>query len=138
MEEGLEMLASVKKVIGVPVLTDIHTPEQCAAAAQVCDVLQIPALLCRQTDLILAAGHTAAKINVKKGQFLAPWDMQNIVTKIESTGNERIMLTERGTSFGYKNWVHWPGLRNQATISYLAKSDVAMTVACALLLKSAN
>ena len=105
MEEGLEMLASVKKSIGVPVLTDIHTPEQCAAAAQVCDVLQIPALLCRQTDLILAAGHTGAAINVKKGQFLAPWDMQNIVTKIESTGNERIMLTERGTSFGYNTLV---------------------------------
>ena len=105
MEEGLEMLASVKKAIGVPVLTDIHTPEQCAAAAQVCDVLQIPALLCRQTDLILAAGHTGAAINVKKGQFLAPWDMQNIVTKIESTGNERIMLTERGTSFGYNTLV---------------------------------
>ena len=105
MEEGLEMLASVKSAIGVPVLTDVHTPEQCAAAAAVCDILQIPALLCRQTDLILAAGKTGAAINVKKGQFLAPWDMQNIVTKIESTGNERILLTERGTSFGYNTLV---------------------------------
>jgi len=105
MEEGLAMLASVKSALNVPVLTDIHTPEQCATAAEVCDVLQIPALLCRQTDLILAAGETGAAINVKKGQFLAPWDMQNIVTKIESTGNERILLTERGTSFGYNTLV---------------------------------
>ena len=105
MEEGLEMLASVKSAIGVPVLTDIHTPEQCSAAAEVCEVLQIPALLCRQTDLILAAANTGAAINVKKGQFLAPWDMQNIVTKIESTGNNRILLTERGTSFGYNTLV---------------------------------
>lgn len=105
MEEGLAMLASVKSAIGVPVLTDVHTPEQCVAAASVCDILQIPALLCRQTDLILAAAKTGAAINVKKGQFLAPWDMQNIVTKIESTGNERIMLTERGTSFGYNTLV---------------------------------
>ncbi|MFT6022185.1 MAG: 2-dehydro-3-deoxyphosphooctonate aldolase (KDO 8-P synthase) [Ascidiaceihabitans sp.] len=105
IEEGLAMLASVKKAIGVPVLTDIHTPDQCALAAEVCDVLQIPALLCRQTDLILAAGNTGAAVNVKKGQFLAPWDMQNIVTKIESTGNQRILLTERGTSFGYNTLV---------------------------------
>lgn len=105
IEEGLAMLASVKKAIGVPVLTDIHTPDQCALAAEVCDVLQIPALLCRQTDLILAAGNTGAVVNVKKGQFLAPWDMQNIVTKIESTGNQRILLTERGTSFGYNTLV---------------------------------
>lgn len=105
MEEGLEMLASVKSAIGVPVLTDIHTPDQCSAAAEVCEVLQIPALLCRQTDLILAAANTGAAINVKKGQFLAPWDMQNIVTKIESTGNNRILLTERGTSFGYNTLV---------------------------------
>tara|TARA_B110000908_G_scaffold6505_1_gene8235 strand:- start:365 stop:1009 length:645 start_codon:yes stop_codon:yes gene_type:complete len=108
MEEGLEMLASVKKAIGVPVLTDIHTPEQCAAAAQVCDVLQIPALLCRQTDLILAAGHTGAAINVKKGQFLAPWDMQNIVTKIESTGNE----TDHANRTGHLFWIQHTGHRH--------------------------
>ncbi len=101
MEQGLAMLDSVKREIGVPVLTDVHNVEQCAVAAQVCDILQIPALLCRQTDLILAAAKTGAAINVKKGQFLAPWDMANIVTKIESTGNKRILLTERGTTFGY-------------------------------------
>ncbi|MFT7597045.1 MAG: 2-dehydro-3-deoxyphosphooctonate aldolase (KDO 8-P synthase) [Paracoccaceae bacterium] len=101
MDGGLAMLDSVKHQIGVPVITDIHAPDQCAPVAQVCDILQIPALLCRQTDLILAAAETGAAINVKKGQFLAPWDMANIVTKIESTGNIRILLTERGTSFGY-------------------------------------
>lgn len=101
MDAGLEMLASVKRSIGVPVLTDVHDVSQCAPVAEICDVLQIPALLCRQTDLILAAGETGAAVNVKKGQFLAPWDMANVVQKIESTGNRRILLTERGTSFGY-------------------------------------
>jgi len=105
MVEGLAMLDSVKRAIGVPVLTDVHTAEQCAPTAEVCDILQIPALLCRQTDLLLAAAETGAAINVKKGQFLAPWDMANIVTKIESTGNQRILLTERGTSFGYNTLV---------------------------------
>ncbi|WIY23504.1 3-deoxy-8-phosphooctulonate synthase [Parasedimentitalea psychrophila] len=105
MEEGLAMLDSVKQAIGVPVLTDVHTAEQCAPTAAVCDILQIPALLCRQTDLLLAAAATGAAINVKKGQFLAPWDMANIVTKIESAGNHRILLTERGTSFGYNTLV---------------------------------
>ncbi|MVO16058.1 3-deoxy-8-phosphooctulonate synthase [Parasedimentitalea huanghaiensis] len=105
MDEGLAMLDSVKKAIGVPVLTDVHTTDQCAPTAAVCDILQIPALLCRQTDLLLAAAETSAAINVKKGQFLAPWDMANIVTKIESTGNQRILLTERGTSFGYNTLV---------------------------------
>lgn len=105
MDEGLTMLDSVKKAIGVPVLTDIHWPEQCDTVADVVDILQIPALLCRQTDLVLAAAETGAAINVKKGQFLAPWDMANVVGKIESTGNERILLTERGTSFGYNTLV---------------------------------
>lgn len=105
IDDGLIMLDSVKKQINVPVLTDIHTPEQCILAAEVCDILQIPALLCRQTDLILAAAETGAAINVKKGQFLAPWDMGNIVDKIESTGNHKILLTERGTSFGYNTLV---------------------------------
>ncbi|MEP5153936.1 3-deoxy-8-phosphooctulonate synthase [Planktotalea sp.] len=105
MEDGLKMLESVKSEIGVPVLTDIHWPEQCEAVADVVDVLQIPALLCRQTDLILAAAETGVAINVKKGQFLAPWDMANIATKIESTGNTNILLTERGTSFGYNTLV---------------------------------
>ncbi|WP_282119015.1 3-deoxy-8-phosphooctulonate synthase [Ruegeria atlantica] len=103
--KGLDILDDVKKQIGVPVLTDVHTPEQCADAANVCDVLQIPALLCRQTDLVLAAAQTGAAINVKKGQFLAPWDMANIVAKIESVGNSNILLTERGTSFGYNTLV---------------------------------
>lgn len=101
MEEGLAMLDSVRKTIDVPVLTDVHTAGQCAPVAEVCDILQIPALLCRQTDLLLAAARTGAAINVKKGQFLAPWDMANVVSKIESAGNDRILLTERGTSFGY-------------------------------------
>ncbi|WP_108859321.1 3-deoxy-8-phosphooctulonate synthase [Ruegeria sp. Alg231-54] len=103
--KGLDILDDVKKQIGVPVLTDVHTPEQCSDAASVCDVLQIPALLCRQTDLVLAAAQTGAAINVKKGQFLAPWDMANIVAKIESVGNSKILLTERGTSFGYNTLV---------------------------------
>ena len=101
MDDGLKMLLSVKDAIGVPVLTDVHWPEQCQAVADVADILQIPALLCRQTDLVLAAAETGAAINIKKGQFLAPWDMANIVAKVESTGNKRILLTERGTSFGY-------------------------------------
>ena len=105
MDEGLKVMQSVKDSIGCPVLTDIHAPEQCATVASVCDVMQIPAFLCRQTDLLLAAGETGAVINIKKGQFLAPWDMPNVVSKIESTGNTRIMLTERGSSFGYNTLV---------------------------------
>jgi 2-dehydro-3-deoxyphosphooctonate aldolase (KDO 8-P synthase) len=101
MARGLEILAEVKESLGVPVLTDVHAPEQCAPAAEAVDVLQIPAFLCRQTDLLLAAGETGAAINIKKGQFLAPWDMANVVSKIEATGNTGILLTERGVSFGY-------------------------------------
>ncbi len=101
LDEGLAIHAAIKAEFGCPVLTDIHTAEQCAPVAEVVDILQIPAFLCRQTDLLLAAGETGAVVNVKKGQFLAPWDMANVVGKIESTGNERIMLTERGVSFGY-------------------------------------
>jgi len=105
MEAGLKILAAVKDEIGCPVLTDVHTAEQCAQAAEVCDILQIPAFLCRQTDLLLAAGETGVAINVKKGQFLAPWDMANVADKVASTGNSRILLTERGTSFGYNTLV---------------------------------
>ncbi len=101
MEEGLKILQTVGQEFGVPVLTDVHGPEQCAPVAEAVDVLQIPAFLCRQTDLLLAAGETGAAINVKKGQFLAPHDMGNVADKIASTGNTRIMLCERGTSFGY-------------------------------------
>jgi 2-dehydro-3-deoxyphosphooctonate aldolase (KDO 8-P synthase) len=105
LDEGLRVLQRVKETLGVPVLTDVHNEAQCAPVAEVCDVLQIPAFLCRQTDLLLAAGQTGAAINVKKGQFLAPWDMPNVIAKIESTGNTRILLTERGTSFGYNTLV---------------------------------
>ncbi len=105
MGPGLEILAEVRTRLGVPVLTDVHAPDQCATVAQAVDVLQIPAFLCRQTDLLLAAGETGAAINVKKGQFLAPWDMANVAAKIHSTGNERILLCERGASFGYNTLV---------------------------------
>ncbi|MEM9855440.1 MAG: 3-deoxy-8-phosphooctulonate synthase [Pseudomonadota bacterium] len=100
IDAGLEILSKVR-AMGMPVLTDIHDPDQARAAAEVCDVIQIPAFLCRQTDLLLAAGETGAVVNIKKGQFLAPWDMPNVITKVESTGNEKILLTERGASFGY-------------------------------------
>ena len=101
MDEGLAILADIKAELGCPVLTDIHGPEHCAPVAEVCDIIQIPAFLCRQTDLLLAAGETGAVVNIKKGQFLAPWDMKNVVAKVESTGNRRLLLTERGASFGY-------------------------------------
>ncbi len=105
LEKGLAILEKIKKEFDVPVLTDIHTPEEALAAGQVCDILQIPAFLCRQTDLILAAGKSGAVINVKKGQFMAPWDMENVIEKLVSTHNEKIILTDRGTSFGYNNLV---------------------------------
>src|SRR5712672_3910609 len=105
LNEGLPILAEVRETTGLPVLTDIHSPEQCAPVAEVVDVLQTPAFLCRQTDLLLAAGATGKPVNVKKGQFLAPWDMQNVAAKIASTGNERILLCERGASFGYNTLV---------------------------------
>ena len=101
MAAGLDILAGIRAEFALPVLTDVHLPAHCAPAAEAVDVIQIPAFLCRQTDLLLAAGETGAAINVKKGQFLAPWDMANVTAKIASTGNERVMLTERGTSFGY-------------------------------------
>ncbi len=101
LKDGLAILAEVRERTGLPTLTDVHAPEQCAPAAEAVDVLQIPAFLCRQTDLLLAAGQTGRAINVKKGQFLAPWDMQNVAAKIASTGNHNILLCERGASFGY-------------------------------------
>ena len=105
LEAGMQAFADIKSKLNVLCLTDIHEPYQCPIAAQVVDVLQIPAFLCRQTDLLLAAGKTGKTINVKKGQFLAPWDMKNVAAKIASTGNENILLTERGTSFGYNTLV---------------------------------
>ena len=105
IEEGLAILAEVKKRYGLPVLTDVHSVEEVAQAARVADVLQIPAFLCRQTDLLVAAGETGRPVNVKKGQFLAPEDVGNIVDKVERTGNRKLLLTERGASFGYHNLV---------------------------------
>lgn len=105
IEAGLSVMKNTSDTLDVPTLTDVHTADQCAEVAEVCDVLQIPAFLCRQTDLLLAAGETGAAINIKKGQFLAPWDMDNVAEKIASTGNERLLLTERGTSFGYNTLV---------------------------------
>ena len=101
LHEGLGMLAELRAKLDVPVLTDVHAPEQCAPVAKVVDILQIPAFLCRQTDLLLAAAQTGRAVNVKKGQFLAPWDMRHVAEKLSASGNENIILTERGTSFGY-------------------------------------
>jgi 2-dehydro-3-deoxyphosphooctonate aldolase (KDO 8-P synthase) len=105
LERALPILAEVRETTGVPVLTDVHEREQCALVAEVADVLQIPAFLCRQTDLLLAAAATGRAVNVKKGQFLAPWDMANVVAKLEGTGNRNILVTERGASFGYNTLV---------------------------------
>jgi 2-dehydro-3-deoxyphosphooctonate aldolase (KDO 8-P synthase) len=105
LDGGLPILAEIREKTGLPVLTDVHEPGQCAPVAQVVDILQIPAFLCRQTDLLLAAGVTGKPVNVKKGQFLAPWDMKNVAAKIASTGNQQIMLCERGASFGYNTLV---------------------------------
>lgn len=105
LKEGTAILRRLAESTGLPVLTDVHEPSQCEIAAEGADVLQIPAFLCRQTDLLLAAGKTGRAINVKKGQFVSPWDMKHTVEKIETTGNSRIFLTERGASFGYNNLV---------------------------------
>ncbi|WP_374055181.1 3-deoxy-8-phosphooctulonate synthase [Rossellomorea sp. FM04394] len=105
IEKGLEILAKVKKEFDLPVTSDIHEAGQAEMAGEVLDIIQIPAFLCRQTDLLVAAAKTNKIINVKKGQFLAPWDMKNVVTKVQETGNDRILLTERGTTFGYNNLV---------------------------------
>jgi 2-dehydro-3-deoxyphosphooctonate aldolase (KDO 8-P synthase) len=105
MAQGLAILAEVRERFALPVLTDVHLPQHCAPAAEAVDVLQIPAFLCRQTDLLIAAGETGRAINVKKGQFLAPWDMAHVAAKIAATGNERILLCERGASFGYNTLV---------------------------------
>jgi len=105
LTEGLAALAQIKRATGLPVLTDVHEPAQAEAAAEVADVLQVPAFLCRQTDLLLACGRTGKPVNVKKGQFMAPHDMGNVVEKVRSTGNRAVTLTERGSSFGYNNLV---------------------------------
>lgn len=105
IDAGLKVLGDLKKALGLPVLTDVHDAEQARLAAEVVDVIQIPAFLCRQTDLLIAAGKTGAVVNIKKGQFLAPWEIGNVADKVASTGNERILLTERGVSFGYNTLV---------------------------------
>ena len=130
LEAGLKVLQSVKDAIGVPVLTDVHEKEQCAPVAEVCDVLQIPAFLSRQTALLLAAGQTGAVVNVKKGQFLAPWDMPNVAAKIASTGNDKIFLTERGASFGYNRLVvDMQALPEMAKTGYPVVMDATHAVA---------
>jgi len=106
MDEGLQILEEVRNTFGCPVITDVHETTHCPAVAEVVDIIQIPAFLCRQTDLLLAAGNTGKPLNVKKGQFLAPWEMANVAEKIKTTGNEQIMLCERGTSFGYNTLVN--------------------------------
>ncbi len=105
LEKALEVFADLKKDFGFPVLTDVHTEEQCALVGEVVDVLQIPAFLCRQTDLLIAAANTGRVVNIKKGQFLAPWDMKNVMAKVIESGNPNVMLTERGASFGYNTLV---------------------------------
>lgn len=105
LDNSLAIFADVKAEFGLPVLTDVHEPGQCAQVATVCDVLQIPAFLCRQTDLLIAAADTGAVVNVKKGQFLAPWDMENVIAKVTGSGNSNVMVTDRGTSFGYNTLV---------------------------------
>mgnify|MGYP002777052051 FL=1 len=128
LDEGLRVLEAVRGT-GVPVLTDVHDAAQAEAAAAVVDVIQIPAFLCRQTDLLLAAGRTGAVVNVKKGQFLAPWDMANVAAKIASTGNERILLTERGSSFGYNTLVaDMRGLPIMARTGYPVIMDATHSV----------
>jgi 2-dehydro-3-deoxyphosphooctonate aldolase (KDO 8-P synthase) len=105
LTEGLRILRAVRDQVGVPILSDIHEPAQAAAAAEVLDILQIPAFLCRQTDLLLAAGRTGKAVNIKKGQFLSPWDIRHGIDKVRSTGNDKTLVTERGTTFGYQNLV---------------------------------
>lgn len=129
LAEGLDILAGIREEFGCPVLTDVHGAEQCAPAAEAVDILQIPAFLCRQTDLLLAAGETGRAINVKKGQFLAPWDMANVAAKIASTGNENIMLCDRGTSFGYNTLVSdMRGLPIMARTGYPVVFDATHSV----------
>ena len=105
MEKSLPIMAELRETFGVPVLTDVHAPEQCAPVAEAVDVLQIPAFLCRQTDLVVAAAKTGRAINIKKGQFLAPWDMKNVAAKCSAVGNDKVLLCERGVSFGYNTLV---------------------------------
>jgi len=129
IEEGLRILEEVKLTFNCPVITDIHTISQCVIASEVVDVLQIPAFLSRQTDLLIAAGETGKPVNVKKGQFLAPWEMTNVAEKIASTGNKKILLCERGTSFGYNTLVNdFRGLEIMAETGYPVVFDATHSV----------
>ena len=129
LEEGLRILRKVKEEIGVPVVTDVHEPWQCEKVANVVDVIQIPAFLARQTDLLVAAAKTGKVVNIKKGQFMAPWDMKNVVTKMEEAGNENIMLCERGSSFGYNNLVvDMTGLLEMKALGYPVVFDATHSV----------
>ena len=129
IEEGLKILEEVKLTFSCPVITDIHTVSQCAEASEVVDVLQIPAFLSRQTDLLIAAGKTEKPVNVKKGQFLAPWEMMNVAEKIASTGNKKILLCERGTSFGYNTLINdFRGLEIMAETGYPVVFDATHSV----------
>ena len=129
IEEGLRILSDIRAAFGCPILTDVHEAGQCQTAGTVVDILQIPAFLCRQTDLLLAAGKTGRAINVKKGQFLAPWDMQNVADKIASTGNDQILLCDRGTSFGYNTLVSdFRGLPIMANTGYPVVFDATHSV----------
>ena len=129
LEEGLKQLAAIKKELGVPIVSDIHETNQVEKAAEVLDVLQIPAFLCRQTDLVYAAGKTGRCVNVKKGQFLAPWDMKNVISKLEAAGNRNILLTERGSSFGYNTLVtDMRGLAIMRELGYPVVMDATHSV----------
>lgn len=129
MDAGLDILAAVKAETGVPILTDVHLPDQCGAVAEVADVLQIPAFLCRQTDLLIAAARTGKPVNVKKGQFMAPWDMAHVTEKLVEAGNSQIMLTERGTSFGYNSLVtDMRGLLQMASLDFPVIMDATHAV----------
>lgn len=129
LEKGLQVLSDVREEIGLPVVTDVHSPEQCTIVAEVADVLQIPAFLCRQTDLLVAAAQTGKVVNVKKGQFLAPRDMENVASKIQDAGNGNIMLCERGTSFGYNTLINdMRGLPIMAQTGYPVIFDATHSV----------
>ncbi len=129
IDEGLQILAQIKKDLGVPVVTDIHEPWHAEKAAEVVDILQIPAFLCRQTDLVYAAAKTGRTVNVKKAQFLAPWDMKNVITKVEEAGNQNLMLTERGSSFGYNTLVtDMRGLAVMRELGYPVVMDATHSV----------
>ena len=134
--QGTEILGRLAKDTGLPVLTDVHEPGQCAVAAEAVDVLQIPAFLCRQTDLLVAAGNTGRAVNVKKGQFVAPWDMTHPVEKVRSSGNQRVFITERGTSFGYNTLVvdyrSLPVMRRMAPVVFDGTHSVQQPSAAGL------